>query len=272
MSKKDTDNIEFSSEDEAYNAHFDVSVSRPNNYNPNITGVSGWLGFLVFSMMILNPVFGFLKTYGDISTTEEINSALLTNDIWQSLKLSNWIIFALQASIIFTGGWRLNNIHEPSSVKFAIGSLWVGGPLLSFISLIVAGAIVNINLMGRPEVVGSILSSLIAATIWSLYLIKSSRVWNTYHSKAAVNYNFNSRQKSQASFVNKIRLGSKFRRQFVFFSFAWMLLLIAFALLEIEFLFEMGDGESLLLWMFVPPLFVGALLFAYRRFVDSKPD
>lgn len=149
-----------------------------------LRGVSGWLAFLVVSLLVLTPLFGTARTYGAIASTEQLYPQLVGTAIWSQIKTATWLFFAAQAGLLFSAGWRLAYRFVPGSVRYAIAMLWIAGPTLTLLSLVVIGAISGANVFAQPEggqALGGVFGGIISAGLWTAYLIRSRRVRNTYY-------------------------------------------------------------------------------------------
>ena len=150
--------------------------------NPYVSGVSGWLGLLVVGLMILGPLMGLGQLSNEFHEAVEQFPQLANNPQWQNYKQVSWLIFTTSAAISFAAGYRLWKIHFPESVRFAILALWLAGPLGNSLYVIAAITIFGNNAGGGAiaQMIGGTISSLIAAGVWTAYLMRSARVRNTY--------------------------------------------------------------------------------------------
>ncbi len=150
--------------------------------NQYISGIGGWLLFLIVILMVLGPATGLGRLTNEIQDVEKKFPALAVNLQWTHYKQASWLILAASAAIGFSAGYRLWKIHAAESVRFAIVALWLAGPLgnLCFLvaSLLIFGLRANASVM--PGMLGVIMASCIAAGIWTAYLMRSLRVRNTY--------------------------------------------------------------------------------------------
>ncbi|NLC23472.1 MAG: DUF2569 domain-containing protein [Oxalobacter sp.] len=133
-----------------------------------LQGVGGWLAFLVISMGILSPIYSLYSFFRE--TTE-----------WHAAAILMLVINLAACGFYVYGAWRLNSRHVWRSVRLAIICLWVGG-FLATIFLLLVGLI-----FGGWAGVASVLSAdkdgvrqFIYPTVWTLYLLRSVRVKNTY--------------------------------------------------------------------------------------------
>ncbi len=148
-----------------------------------IQGVGGWLGFLVFTLVFGGPVIGLLMTYTGLGVAETHNSMLAGMSEWLHYKYAAWLLFLCAATLSIWAGVALMKGTNRIVVTFAVICLWLTGPLVAIID----GWALFPVLMGiRPaaeydaQVIGRIISASFAPAIWTIYLLRSKRVRNTY--------------------------------------------------------------------------------------------
>ena len=137
-------------------------------------------------LTIFYPLFGAGRLNQDFSTAESLNPGLKTVEQWAGLKTATWSAFAGFALVSFYGGWGLARSVRWFAVRRAIAALWIGGPL----SHVVLGWVVPIVTLRSIEgfkandtiapLMLSLSRSVLAATLWTAYLLRSRRVRNTY--------------------------------------------------------------------------------------------
>jgi hypothetical protein len=148
----------------------------------HISGIGGWLLFLIIGLMVLGPLAGFGNLSSAFSDALEQHPQLASNSQWQTYRNASWVIFFSVASVGFFAGYRLWQNHYPGSVHFAIVALWIIGPTRTVLD-VASAAVIFGSLRGQdqfPEIIGSIIGSCIGSAIWTAYLLRSKRVTNTY--------------------------------------------------------------------------------------------
>ena len=152
--------------------------------NEYLAGIGGWLGFLIVGLMILGPLVGLGRLFGEFSDAERQFPQLVVNTRWSNYKQASWLILAVSVAISFSAGYRLWKIHFSESVRFAIVALWLSGPFGNLLYLTTTVVVFGSQTMSSalPEMLGGIIGSCIAAGIWTAYLVRSVRVQNTYKS------------------------------------------------------------------------------------------
>jgi hypothetical protein len=159
--------------------------------NLYISGVGGWLGFLIVVLMIINPLLGFGSLSNEFHDALELFPQLENNTQLKNYKQVAWLILAALASTSFAAGYRLWKIHCPESVSFAILAIWLVGPLGHVLYMIFIGGYLDIiftathfssNVRGHiiDKMFTDTIFSVMAAGIWTAYLMRSVRVKNTY--------------------------------------------------------------------------------------------
>lgn len=149
---------------------------------PELSGVGGWLRFLIVMMTILSPLWGWGVITRDIQSTERLYPALLASSAWFQYKQLSWCVFAVTAAMYFAAGYRLWKSPVRESVRFAILVLWLASPLGNVARGIVVLVTFGTATAGAmlPRLVKAAVASAIGAAIWTTYLLRSSRVRNTY--------------------------------------------------------------------------------------------
>lgn len=149
----------------------------------NLVGVQGWLAFLVIILMVITPVSGFLGYYLEIQSLGSQDPLLASDPIWAPLQTYAWWSILLLSVLIFIAGYRLWQVHTKQSVRFAIFVFWVIGPLellATALSLKFVLGVVPLDLIAE-EFPSVMMQYYIFAAIWTLYLLLSRRVNNTYY-------------------------------------------------------------------------------------------
>lgn len=148
---------------------------------PGPSGVGGWLLFLIISMAILTPLVDVVQTLGAIETTTKTYPELKTSPVWAQYEIYCWVMLLITNSLRIGGGLLLAFTKKKSSVKWAIASLWVSGPIAVLIFSQIVYMALNFNLLQHMGI--GILQTCFYATIWTWYLKSSKRVKNTYVDK-----------------------------------------------------------------------------------------
>lgn len=154
------------------------------DYRPELKGVGGWLTLLIIGLCIMSPLSGFGKLSSDFEMAEKSTPVLLTLNTWADYKQYTWWVFSLSALLSFIAGYRLWKIHSKDSVRFAIIVLWTVNLLKPLGYFFVGYA--TLGQQAASAATTSLISAgfggLIMAGIWTMYLMKSRRVKNTYQS------------------------------------------------------------------------------------------
>lgn len=143
-------------------------------------GVGGWLAFLVISLIALGPLRSVVATFADISSTESVAPALAAAPAWGTAKLLYWLMTALRVGMMIFTGVRLNTELRPATVKLAIGMLWAVGPLMTIVTALVVYLPMGANALTDGGVWLGAGQGAVYALAWTLYLLLSRRVRNTY--------------------------------------------------------------------------------------------
>lgn len=144
-------------------------------------GVGGWLALLVAGLLVLGPLLGIGRMYGEFASAERQYPALVQVAEWSSFKTVEWIALLIFCAISIYGGIGLATKRTPDAVSRAKLVLWFNYP----ISIVVTAMIIPATMIpdrGKEMAMAipSLLASLIAVAIWTAYLNRSKRVKNTY--------------------------------------------------------------------------------------------
>lgn len=152
--------------------------------NEYLSGVGGWLYFLIISLMVLGPLKLIGQTYGSFADTLDKYPQLANNPQWQSIKLYSWCLIMVSVAFSITTGYKLWKNHERASVRFAIQNFFLIQPAITLgiyiMPAIVLGNINQLDPLSDPQALGGLIGYLIMAGVWTTYLLKSKRVANTY--------------------------------------------------------------------------------------------
>jgi len=149
-----------------------------------VSGVGGWLLLLIIFLMFLGPLLGAGGILSDLHIMEDQYLDIKSAAGWGTLKSIIWGIFLLRCCLSFYAGLGLVRGRNILVVKRAKIILWIIGPVYG----VVAWLLFSIWIIGKaelsdPKFIGSMIGSIIAAAIWTIYLSKSKRVKATYGSK-----------------------------------------------------------------------------------------
>ncbi|WP_186111626.1 DUF2569 family protein [Burkholderia gladioli] len=149
----------------------------------NLKGVGGWLAWVIFCFLFLSPLAGAGSVYKDLHEAEQQYPALLNLHTWTMYKTDTWIVWGACAAMSIYAGFLLLKRHNPHSVRFAIWSMWIVGPLSAIFNAFVIGPQVmkiDIDASYAATTLGSVTSTTVVCAIWTLYFLRSIRVGNTY--------------------------------------------------------------------------------------------
>ncbi len=149
--------------------------------SPELKGVGGWLLLLIVLLAIYTPVMGFYNLYYDFIVSARVFPVLESNPAWVQYRMAVWIVFAIFCLFCFIAGYALWRVHKPMSVQFAIGVIWLAGPVVPLVYAAIASAVFHLDFAQaiKPFYLG-IAATAIQSAIWTGYLLKSVRVKNTY--------------------------------------------------------------------------------------------
>ncbi len=159
-------------------------ASRTYHSNMGLSGVGGWLMFLVASMVIIGPILGSMVLKGSFLSVERQHANITLTSEWRTYKSLMWGLWLLLVGINIFGGWGLLTGRTWSVVTRAKWILWItalGAPILVMLITFVAFDSTAIDKASIPAILMvKTIPSTIWATSWTAYLSRSKRVRNTY--------------------------------------------------------------------------------------------
>lgn len=150
-------------------------------------GVGGWLTFLIVILTVLHPLINIVLLASEFGRVEQENPALLQISAFVQYKWFSWGLVLVCCVVSMSAGYRLWKTRIWKSVKEAVISLWIIGPLATVV--LVAYLYINFGtaLAGSfVDILGSLFRSLFFAGLWTAYLLRSKRVRNTYSKEETV--------------------------------------------------------------------------------------
>lgn len=151
--------------------------------NTELRGVGGWLLLLVIGLTILGPLVAFGQNASEFALAEHNNPELASYAPWGQFKSFSYLALILGLSVTFSAGILLATSRTPGAVRFTIAAMWLSAPVYVALQAMATSASLGSAAIGEiaGEFVITILKSSITATVWTLYLLKSKRVKNTYY-------------------------------------------------------------------------------------------
>jgi len=142
----------------------DSSVSYPDDYNPSLNGIAGWLVVVVLGLV--------LTIILSIAYIVKLASYWGLNSLADTLIA---IIIPYYAVVCILGSGAI--LYCMFTRRILFRTLYVIQAVVSLILLIVIASIAGSS---GADASGDILKSLVSSVIWITYLYKSSRVRNTF--------------------------------------------------------------------------------------------
>jgi hypothetical protein len=148
-------------------------------YSDGPSGIGGWLAiFLVLRALgpILATGAAFVFDYADPTVAATFGSR------WPAVQIAMWSNIAMNAAIDGFYIWRFLARRNWRTVQIGIGLLW----FMSFVTIVVAPLSVHIAAglsfatFTKTLALSSILAAFASSTFWTVYLLRSKRVANTY--------------------------------------------------------------------------------------------
>jgi hypothetical protein len=145
-----------------------VSVNYPEDYDPSLNGIGGWL-----VLVIIGQIIRIILSIKDITDSVSLFGVLPAFDVILYFGVAVDIIFGIVLPVIILILMFSRNITF--RILFVIG--------VSVIFLFNIFVILYLQALGYnifSEYAGSLIGSIAGGVIWILYLYKSERVKNTY--------------------------------------------------------------------------------------------
>jgi len=143
-----------------------------------LRGIGGWLAFFLVTLGVFTPLSSIVSV---AMLSGEAEIAITYGTAWDTLIAWVWVMAGATAALAWFATWRMIARQNWLSVRITIAVLWaiaaitlIGEPLL--VSLMTG--------LSFAELVGAegigLIRPLVYCTIWTLYLLQSVRVANTY--------------------------------------------------------------------------------------------
>ncbi len=139
-----------------------------------LEGVGGWLAFLVIGLLVFTPLRGF-AAFGQLSLVADKEGANLPQLVYNIEVLR----IALQVAIAGFAGIKLYRSRHVDTVPLAITILWLAGPILNALDFVAVSWLLDEQVLNGQRL-GVMIGSVLWASAWTAYLLKSKRVKNTY--------------------------------------------------------------------------------------------
>lgn len=145
-------------------------------------GVFGWLGILVFAMLVLQPLLVLIGIRNTLLEAELDFPQLQERYTWYYFRTTIFFVALTRAAVSMIGGGLLFKRRKRSSVYWAIAALWVSGPIGAAFTLMLpalmhgfGSPLHNILRYSNPLLIAAVIHA--GCTV---YLLLSKRVRLTY--------------------------------------------------------------------------------------------
>lgn len=145
---------------------------------PQASGVGGWLAFLVFVLLVMSPLMGYSNLINQEKDALSQYPQLAGNPRFIEHMWALWLSLKVNVVASMSTGFALWKLRTKTVVSSVIAVWWIS----SMIALsLQAYAIQQLNNSDAwPEWVGGAVASMLVLIGWTIYLIRSKRVQNTY--------------------------------------------------------------------------------------------
>lgn len=158
---------------------------KPKRKKPRRVGVFGWLGVLVFAMLILWPLLIMISIRSHLLGATLDFPQLQERYIWYYFRTTLLFVVISCAAISMIGGALLFKRHRRSSVYWAIAALWISGPIGQAFAFTLPALMYGYgnplaNIMRYSDI---LITSAVIRAGCTAYLLLSRRVRRTYPKK-----------------------------------------------------------------------------------------
>ena len=158
-----------------------TTLHKTNTHKPELYGVGGWLLFFWISLVFISPLYAAVSLHGYITSQEMSMPGLETFPLWGHIKGYCWISLICSIILLWFAGNRLVRRLEWKSVRLTILVMWLTGPVSVIIMAIYFYLMFpSLFSMAVDGFFTDFFRSFPYPLIWTLYLLKSERVRNTY--------------------------------------------------------------------------------------------
>lgn len=147
------------------------------------TGIGGWLAFYLLTLGIISPLVTGINLYANLYADPAVGQ--FYGERWPAIQATTFAINFLLYAAVFYIVWRFFFRRNWKTVRLAIGVMWIAvvpAPLLEVAIVWILGGVDLATLM--PAVASDLVKPIIYTTVWTAYLLRSTRVANTYPRQA----------------------------------------------------------------------------------------
>lgn len=148
-------------------------------YGKKRNGIDGWLALLVIGLLVLSPIQR-IAAIGVLQTAASDYPAVAASPYWDLYYTFAIFITTLSLAVSVFGGVGLIVSKRRSAVIKALIAIWISGPLVTALYLLIAGKVAELSSGITTDWVTGLLPSLGLAILASAYLVRSSRVKALY--------------------------------------------------------------------------------------------
>lgn len=142
-----------------------------------LRGIGGWLAFFILTLAVFGPLSNAAAIWGLYAAPAPPGMA----DRWPLFRAVSAGEAVLSSAIVLFVAWRLYARHNPASVRIAVVGLWVPTLVIAPVSLLLVSAVLRVPLSTVLASGGlALIRPVVYSVIWTLYLLNSRRVANTY--------------------------------------------------------------------------------------------
>lgn len=155
---------------------------QTQNQQKKKAGVFGWLGVLVFAMLVLWPLMLMIEIRNTLLTAALDFPQLQDRYIWYYFRTATFFVVLSCVAISMIGGAVLMKRRKRSSVYIAIATLWLSGPVGQIVSFVLPFIMYKLgSFSGNIAMhMNALITSIVFKAACTAYLLLSKRVKLTY--------------------------------------------------------------------------------------------
>jgi hypothetical protein len=156
--------------------------TKPKLRKKRRVGLFGWLGVLVFSMLVLWPFLIMIGIRNQLLTAALDFSHLQERYTWYQFRTAVLFVVISCAAISIIGGAVLFKRRKRSSIYWAIAALWVSGPVGHAFSFALPALMYDLGdiVSNITRYSDALITSAVIRAGCTAYLLFSRRVRRTY--------------------------------------------------------------------------------------------
>jgi len=145
-------------------------------------GLGGLLGVLWFLFLIFGPLLALGFQQNEFSLWEKELAYLVNDSTWNNFKVTSFVLITIQATAFFYAAYLMKNSEKKITINYVLLIVWFFGPVFgTSVIAFMPQFFYETNIYDLRFILESFVVALLSALMFSLYLIYSKRVENTFY-------------------------------------------------------------------------------------------